>query len=377
MRCISCGFIKLTVFLEVPNAPMRVQVISEKNLLKDKKINLKILKCERCTLVQLSDKNYVVDDYYDDYIMSRTYSPHARKYLKGLARDFVGSFNLKNKLVIDVGCGDGYFVYALMNAKAKSIGIEPSDIATKLAREKGVKVLRNYVDDRFKLGKKADAFVTLEVFEHISNPEKLLTNVKKFLKVDGYGLVEVPSLVKALRDNRYYDFFPDHVAYYSPTSLSYMLQQNGFDVLSIKHSPDENYLIAYFQYTSKSGLSNSVQKRFVDYRDQYKDFFGKLENRKVVLWGAGAKGISSISFSNIEKNKILFCVDSDPNKRGTYLPGSHIPVFSVDRLLKKEADVVVVTAMAYKEEIIKTLMGKYGYKKSQIAVIAPEPMFLK
>ncbi|QQG40396.1 MAG: methyltransferase domain-containing protein [Candidatus Levyibacteriota bacterium] len=376
MRCISCGFEKLSTFLEVPNAPMRVQVISEKNLQRDKKNDLKILKCEKCTLIQLSDKNYVVNDYYDDYIMSRTYSPHARKYLKGLAKDFISFFDLKNKLVVDVGCGDGYFVYALLKAKSKSIGIEPSDVATRLAKDKGVKVIRDYVDDKFKLDQKADAFVTLEVFEHISDPKKLLTNIKKFLKVGGYGLVEVPSLVKTLRDNRYYDFFPDHVAYYSPTSLSYMLHLNGFDVFSVKHSPDENYLIAYFQYTNKSGLGNNIQKQFIDYRSQYKKFFRNIANNKIALWGAGAKGISSISFSNIPKDAIVFCVDSDPNKWGTYLPGSHIPVASPDALKKEDINVVVVTAMAYVDEIVSTLQKKYNFKKNQIAVITPEPMFL-
>ena len=113
--------------MKVPNAPRRVQVIPEKLLAEDRKINLEILKCDKCTLVQLSNKNYVVDDYYDDYIMSRTYSPSARKYLRELASDFVSSFNLKNKGVVDVGCGDGYFVHALIREKAKAFGIEPSD----------------------------------------------------------------------------------------------------------------------------------------------------------------------------------------------------------------------------------------------------------
>jgi len=376
MKCISCGFNNISSFLKIPNAPIRVQVIPRKLIAKDKKINIEILKCSKCTLVQLSNKNYVVDDYYDDYIMSRTYSNYSKKYLQWLARDFISQFDLKNKSIVDVGCGDGYFVKCLNEQKSKAFGIEPSDVACNLAKKRGVKVIRDYVDDKFRLNKKVDAFVTLEVFEHISNPKKLLKNVKKFLNVGAYGMVEVPSLVKALRDNRYYDFFPDHVAYYSPTSLSYMLQLNGFDVISVKHTGTDDYITAYFVYAENSGVPDNIQPRFVNYKSEYIRFFSKLKGKKVALWGAGAKGITSISFSNIPKENVLFCVDSDPNKLGTFFPGSHIPVKSPKELFKTNVDVVVVTAMAYTDEIVDTLRKKYKFKNNQIAIIAPTPSFL-
>jgi SAM-dependent methyltransferase len=377
MKCISCNFNVLSAFIVIPNAPMRAQVISKNLLAKDRKINLKIFKCERCGLVQLSKENYVADNYYNDYMMSRTYSSFSRHYQKSLSKDFVSFFDLKNKLIIDVGFGDGYFSLALMKQGAKVLGIEPSEVASKLAVRKGVRVVKAYVDDSFKLLKKADAFVACQVFEHTSNPKNLLANIKKFLKLGGYGMIEVPSLVKSLSDDRFYDFFPDHVAYYSPSSLCYMLQLNGFDVISIKHTANSEYITAYFKYTRVLGLESNAQILFASYKKELKEFFKRLKGKKIALWGAGAKGISAASFSNISNKDIVFCIDSDPNKFNHYLPGSHIRVVSPAILDKEKVDIVIVTAMMYRDEIVSTLMNKYKYDKSKIVVIAPRPMFIK
>jgi 2-polyprenyl-3-methyl-5-hydroxy-6-metoxy-1,4-benzoquinol methylase len=362
--------------MNIPNAPRCVQVISEKDLKKDEKIFLKLNKCEKCTLVQLSRENYVNVNYYNDYIMSRTCSAYSRKYQRNLAKDFISKFDLKNKLIIDIGCGDGYFALSLKNQGARVIGIEPSSVAYNLAIKKGIKTIKAYVDDDFNFNKKVDAFVACQVFEHVSYPGKLLKNIKKFLQPGGYGLIEVPSLIKSIHDSRFYDFFPDHVAYYSPTSLSYLLQLNNFDVLDVKHTANEEYITAFIRYSIHSRNDLDIQDHFFSYKKQFQTFFKKISGKKIAIWGAGAKGIASMSFSNIYENKIVFCVDSDPNKLNYYLPGSHIKIVSPDMINKERVDIVIITAMMYRDEIISTLIKKYKYNKSQIAVISPNLRFI-
>lgn len=375
MNCISCKNSQLSKFLTISKAPRNVQkLLSPSELITDKKITIKLLQCNRCRLVQLSNEEYVQEDYYEDYLMSRTYSAFSQKYQKDMAKSFVKRFSLKNKNVMEVGCGDGFFASQLLKFGAKVLGVEPSSVACAFARKRGVKVIEAYVDDKLKLDGKFNAFTACQVFEHISDPAELMKNIKKFLLPDSYGLIEVPSIVKAITDNRFYDFFPDHVAYYSPTSLSYMCEMNGFDVIEISHTVNDEYLTAIIRY--QPDKHGNEQATFSEYRSSYERFFKKLKGKKIVVWGAGAKGISSLSFSEINSKQVLFCVDSDPNKHGKYLPGSHIKVESPDMLIQERPDVVVVSAMMYKDEIISKLRD-YGFNKSQIAVIAPSPMFIK
>ncbi|WP_163540404.1 methyltransferase domain-containing protein, partial [Klebsiella pneumoniae] len=60
-----------------------------------------------------------------------------------------------------------------------------------------------------------DGFVTRQVLEHVPDINDFLIGIRRNLKPGAYGLIEVPSLEKALEDRRFYDFFPDHLNYFS------------------------------------------------------------------------------------------------------------------------------------------------------------------
>jgi SAM-dependent methyltransferase len=376
MNCISCKHKSLKLFLKTKHAPACVQVIPESLLSKDKKVTITVLKCERCSLVQLSKDSYVDKLYYDDYLMSRAHSSFGEIYQKSLAKKFVLDNHLEGKKIVDVGSGDGYFSELLEEQGAKVTGVEPSKIAVDLAKKRGLKVIQDYIDDNFQSSVIYNAFVTCQVFEHISDPGKLLKNIKRITTEESYGLIEVPSLIKSLSDNRFYDFFPDHVAYYTPTSLSYMAEINGYDVLSINHTANNEYISAFLKRKRYIQNNKEIQRSADEYKKEFRAFLEKAKSKKIAIWGAGAKGITSLSSSNINTANII-CVDSDPNKHGRYMPGTHILVNSPDILKKEKPQIVVVSAMMYKDEIIKTLKDKYGFVEKQIAIIAPYPKFLQ
>jgi hypothetical protein len=60
--------------------------------------------------------------------------------------------------------------------------------------------------------------------------------------------------------------------------------------------------------------------------------------------------------------KNIECViDSDPNKVGRYTPVSSVVVVPPSTLLQNKLDVIIVTAMAYKDEIMEELMSTYAF----------------
>lgn len=378
MNCISCGSNNLNLFLEINNAPANVSRLLENKQQKLEKIKLRVNKCLVCKLVQLDFTNHLSLSYYEDYIMTRTsYSPFLRQYQKNLAKEFINRFGLKGKLIVEVGCGDGNFAVSFANAGAKVIGIEPSAVAAKLARKQHIKTIQKYVDDKLEMKEKFHAFSACQVFEHIQEPNKLLTNIKRLLLPESYALIEVPSLSKTISNLRFYDFFPDHSAYFSTTSLSYLLERNGFEIIDIHYSANDEYLVAFAKlvpgiHTSK----DNIQKEFSVYKGTFTKFFDNLSGKRIALWGAGAKGVTLLSLLELKNSNIAFCVDSDVNKQGRFLPGG-IEIVNPQTLKKEKVDIVVITAMMYRDEIIKQLKNNFGFKDSQIAVIAPTPRFLK
>ncbi len=193
------------------------------------------------------------------------------------------------------------------------------------------------------------------------------------MKPESFGLIEVPSLVKSLSDYRFYDFFPDHVAYYSPVSLSYLLKVNGFDTIDIRHTANGEYITAFFKRSSRDGIK--IQTEFDQYKNSFESFFKKLSQKKIAIWGAGGKGVAVMSFSNVSRENILFCIDSDPNKQGRFLNGS-IKIVPPRELINNRPEIIIITAMMYKDEIIHSLVKDFKFKKNQIAVIAPTPKFI-
>ena len=52
----------------------------------------------------------------------------------------------------------------------------------------------------------------------------------------------------------------------------------------------------------------------------------KQNNKKIVGYGAPAKGNTMLNFCGIGKEVINYIADISPHKQGLFLPGTHIPI---------------------------------------------------
>jgi 2-polyprenyl-3-methyl-5-hydroxy-6-metoxy-1,4-benzoquinol methylase len=372
MKCIFCYNEEFKILHSSNNYPSSVQkLLREEQISVDKKINMQILQCSACGLVQLNQPSYIKDSYYSDYLMTTSHSNYSKSYQHKLANNFIKKFDLESKNLVEIGCGDGNFLKILEKNNINVFGIEPSKKAFDLSIKKGLNVLNEYLTKKTSLKNKFDAFVIRQVLEHISKPNNFLQDIKYLLKKNAVGLIEVPSLHKAIKYERFFDFFPDHVAYYSNSTLSKVLSGNGYEVLDIFRSAEEEYLVAYVKV--KKNLENiwiglemfttQIQLIIIDYKNK---------NKKIAVWGAGGKGIDTLSLCNLSSDDFEFVIDSDPNKWGYYTPGSHLKIVSPKNISK--VDCILITAMMYEKEIVRQII-KTGYG-GDIGVISPSPKIL-
>lgn len=375
MKCIFCRNEDFKIFYSSNNYPSSVQkLLREEQISSDKKINMQILQCKACGLIQLNRPSYIKENYYSDYLMTTSHSTYSKSYSNKLAEDFVRKFDLDGKNVVEIGCGDGNFLKILEMNNINVLGIEPSKRAFNLAIKKGLNVLNEYLTKKTGLKNTFDAFVIRQVLEHISKPNDFLQDIKYLLKSNAVGLVEVPSLHKATEYRRFFDFFPDHVAYYSNSTLSKVLDSNGYEVLDIFRSAGEEYLVAYVKVKEKKDLEN-IWIGFEKFTGQIQSIIidHKKQNKEIAAWGAGGKGIATLSLCNLDSDDFKFVIDSDPNKWGYYTPGSHIKIVSPNKNISK-VDCILITAMMYEKEIVREIV-KTGYS-GDIGVISPSPKIL-
>lgn len=352
-NCRLCFNNELIEFLTIPNSSSnisRMLKIEEIGLLKP--IELKVYKCSQCGFVQLNET--LEDDFYDDYLMTASHSKQMLAFQLEQAKDFVKRYNLKGKTVVDVGCGDGNFMIKLIEAEVNVAGIEPSSKFRKEALKKGLNVSEGYVTKATPIpGGPYDAFVTRQVFEHVPNLHDFLQGIKKSIKPGAAGLVEIPSLEKAIKDKRFYDFFADHLNYYSQDSLKLVLELNGFIVDEVTDGMYGEYNIAYVRSKPIENLEfkKSMESIVLKINDLIQNNIEK--GKKTSIWGAGGKGVSTMAVANIKG--IEYVVDSDLHKQGLYTPIQHFPIVSPDYLKKNPVDCIIVTALAYKNEILNQL----------------------
>ncbi len=335
----------------------------------DEAVTLEVHRCGGCGLVQLA-----VDpdaDYYEDYVMTVSHSPQMREFQRRQAHDFVTRLELAGRRVIEIGCGDGNYLGILRELGVQATGIEPSAGFRTLAEAAGNEVLAGYVTAARAIpGAPYDAFAAREVLEHVPDPNDFLTGVRRSLTDDGVGIVEVPSLEQALEHARFYDFFRDHVNYFTVGTLARALERNGFLVLEITRGMGGEYLQALVRVDAGRGFE-ALQGAVDTVADELRRLLADQAARggRAAAWGSGAKGLACLAQSGAEG--IAYVVDSDPRKQGRITPVTHLPVVAPERLLEDPVDLVVVTALAYRQEIVAELRGRLGFRGTIAVLAAP------
>jgi SAM-dependent methyltransferase len=349
------------VLLHLDNVPPDVQaLLAPDQLGQHTAVEFLIYQCHDCGLVQAPVQ--LKSNYYDDYLMSTTFSDQLRDYLDGLAAEFIDQFELTDQsCVLDVGCGDGAFMYPFRDRGIQVAGIEPSERSRTAAAQAGFTVHAGYLDyDTVIPGAPFDAFVSRQVFEHVDDISALFVGIRRNLKPEGVGIIEVPRLEKAIEDQRFYDFFPDHVNYYSIDTLRLAAELNGFEVIAARSTMFDEYNTITVRvrpavdlgemHHNRAGLIDGINSVFAQ---------AKQQGSVTAVWGAGAKGLSIMT--NLDTALIDHLIDSDPNKVGRYTAISELLIESSDILTHTSVDVIVITAVAYQQSILKKLREQYQY----------------
>lgn len=119
--------------------------------------------------------------------------PYFRAFLRTIEGKYLQKFDL-NKVVLDLGCGDGYFAYSTF-PNMKFIGIDPSFPALLEAKKPGnYKLLVNCKGDYLPVIRGSiDTVISNSVLEHIDHVDSVIGEIHQVLKNGGQLLVTMPN----------------------------------------------------------------------------------------------------------------------------------------------------------------------------------------
>jgi hypothetical protein len=77
--------------------------------------------------------------------------------------------------------------------------------------------------------------------------------------------------------------------------------------------------------------------------------------KRVVGYGAPGKGNTLLNYCGVRTDFLDFTVDRNPYKQGRFLPGTHIPIYSPERILERRPDYILILPWNLKTEIVAQL----------------------
>lgn len=381
MKCIVCESANVEVAFILKNGPRYAQkLLNTQDEKGGGRFDVTLYKCKDCGMVQIDPAGLEHDEYFEDYLMSRSCTELYVQYDNELADTLQAKYGIQGKKIVEIGCGDGFFGELLIQRGAQVSAIEPSATACKLAEQRGVRCYNTFLDTDIdgQVQERFDGFVTKQVMDLVKEPNTFLASLGKILKPGAWGLIDVPSWTKTLLDKRYYDVLPDRVGYYTAKTLVEVMERNNFHVTEVFHGAEGEYVGAYVVYEGqKDGLLKGFKHEFEAFNKE----FGRLMDsyraagKKVAAWGAGAKGVTIFSFSGMDSGSIAYVVDKDNFKWNKFLPGSRLPVVAPDTVREKPVDAMIITGVMFYKEITRQLVRDYGFS-GDIILLSPMPHVL-
>jgi len=328
-----------------------------KSLKCDKGVDLGVYQCSGCGLAQL---NSMPVPYYREVIRAAGVSEEMKDFRSRQFGSFVKRFLLKNKKVIEVGCGGGEYLTIMKQVGVDAYGLEYSEELVKRCVRRGLKVSKGFIQGGTQKLKHApfEAFFILNFLEHLPDPNSTLRGIYNNLADGGVGIVEVPNLDMILRKKLFSEFMRDHLFYFTKETLSLALSLNGFEIIECNETWYEYIISAIVRKRKKLDVShfNNHQGQL---RNKIERYIRGFKDKRVAIWGAGHQALAIISLMNLA-DKIRYVVDSAEFKQGKYTPATHLRIVAPEMLIKDPVDTVIVIAGSYSDEVARVLRDKFS-----------------
>lgn len=220
---------------------------------------IKIQECIECGVEYNSKFDYALIDYSSNTVQeSRVFSPRIHSFMQASAAKLKESINLNSELILEIGCGEGYFLSNFLT-NSRVVGFEPSTEGD-IAKTKGVEVIKEYFNPDINYEFTPKLIILRQVLEHLKEPMVFFESFAKLLnknKDSGYLYIEVPNSNTTNRYNRFNDFYYEHFLYFTTGSLVKLAERAGFIVKSCFEDFDNEIITMLCEIESGEKIKKS------------------------------------------------------------------------------------------------------------------------
>ncbi len=383
MKCHVCKQDSAVEFLNLGEQPLANKYPTEAEFEGEDFFPLAVYFCTNCKNVQLGtvvSRERMFEDYYYLSSVNAGLVRHFEVFAKKLA---------SAKFVVDIGSNDGILLKPLKALGVRTLGVDPSVNVGKIANDAGLTTVVSFFDSPTaqKIVRecgKPDVVVASSIFTHLEEPHSFVDAVKELMQEDGAFIIEVEYIANIIEGVQFERFYLDRIFYYSLSSLKHLFEGHGMYITDVEmiephggslrvtarnrsHSAPASASVAEFLTKEETALTLPKLEDFKKTVDAYLSAFrNKLEEYKnaglkVAGYSAPARVSTICNYGDIGPELIEFIVDDSPLKQHRTSPGTHIPIVPKEYLDIHKADLLVVFAYEYFDDIKKKTGGTYRY----------------
>ena len=401
-KCRLCESKKLFKFLDLGFHPPSDQ-FKKKIELNNPTIYypLKVYSCINCGFKQLG---YVVDPkilYQQNYPYESSLTNLGKKHYSEFAKSIVKEYNLnKNNLSVDIGSNTGVLLSAFRENNLKIVGIDPAPNICKISVRKGIPTINSFfnrdaVNKILKKHGRAKVITITNVFAHVNDLTLFMKNIKRLMhKKKAIFVIEVPHFFHLIKYLEYDTIYHEHLSYITVTPLILFFKKFNLEIIDVQQRDIHGGSIRIFiseigNYKVKNTVSKTCkmenkaklnskkilinfQKKVIQNRIKLTSLLTKLKkmNKKIIALSAPAKGMVLLNYCKFDSDFIDYATEKSTIKQGLFTPGTNIPVYSDDKILKTKPDYALLLAWNFSKEIIKNNI-KYLKKGGKFIIPIP------
>lgn len=346
---------------------------------------LQVYVCNNCFLVQTLDYVRPADIFNKNYAFissaSDTWKQHCEDYAASIIRKL--RLNEKSK-VVEIGSNDGILLKCFAAKGMHVSGIDPAASPASYTTA-GLELTDDFFTHslavKLAARQQADLVIANNVIAHVPDVNDFVSGVAALLQPAGVATIELPHLVNLVKYSQFDTIYHEHFSYFSLTTLQTIFQHHGLRIFDVEKLPIHGgslrvYITHADDQTNTTG--NTVEDILREERElgiTNLDYYSGLQDaafriktgflswlmkefaggKKIMAYGAAAKGNTLLNYCGIKKDIIPFIADITLQKQGKFLPGSHLQVLDESYISQYRPDYIIVLPWNYKTEIDKRL----------------------
>ena len=408
MECRHCDSVLKNTFLDLGFAPPSNAYL-DRDKLSSREVYypLKVNVCEDCWLVQTEDYNEADELFTEEYAYFSSTSKSFVEHAKNYSQDIITRFNLSaQSFVMELASNDGYLLRNFVESGIPCLGVEPTTSTAEAARKLDIEVIEEFFGEAtankiINSYQQADLIIGNNVYAHVPDINDFTLGMKVCLKDNGVITLEFPHLMNLIKHNQFDTIYHEHFSYLSLHSVNAIFKSSGLKIFDVDklnthggslrvygcHAEDSrsvNESVTNLLLEETSSRLNTIEtyKNFQSRAELAKDSFlefllmQKKNGKKVIAYGAAAKGNTLLNFAGIKTDLIQYVVDAAEAKQNKFMPGSHIPIVSPENLNSIKFDYIVILPWNLSDEIYNLLKDRVKNGTQFVTAIPELKIFL-